>query len=518
MRNISSQEPFMDHLDLTRATLDDCRHAMDAGTLTSLDLVRHALQRIEAVDRSGPTLRSVIETNPDAETIAAELDRERREHGPRSPLHGMPILLKDNINTADGMGTTAGSLALEGSKPRQDATIAARLRAAGAVLLGKSNMSEWANFRSTRSTSGWSGRGGQARNPYVLDRSPCGSSSGSPAATAAGIVAISIGTETDGSILCPANACNVVGIKPTVGLTSRAGVVPISASQDTVGPFARSVRDAASVLTVIAGEDDRDEATRRTGRPAPIDYTRGLDPEGLRGARIGIPRAEYFGYSTHADAVAEEAIAVLRAAGAELIDPADLPSAAELRKSDAEMLVLLYEFKAGLNEYLGSLGSDAPIHNLDELIAFNTAHADREMPYFGQELLLMAQEKGDLTEHEYVTARAECERLGRTEGIDAVMDEHRLDALMMPTGSPSFLIDLVNGDAHGGGSSSRPAAIAGYPAITVPAGYALGIPVGITFMGRAWSEESLIRYAYAFEAATHAWRPPEFLPTTPSLT
>jgi amidase len=507
----------MDRINLNTATLDDCRTAMDAGTLTSSDLVRHALERIESVDRSGPTLQSVIEVNPDAEEIAAALDRERAESGPRGPLHGIPVLLKDNIETADRMETTAGSLALVGSHPRADATVADRLRAAGAVIVGKTNLSEWANFRSTHSSSGWSGRGGQTRNPYVLDRTPCGSSSGSPAAVAAGIVAVALGTETDGSILCPANASGVVGIKPTVGLTSRAGVIPISHTQDTVGPFGRTVADAAAVLSAIAFADARDSATSRDGRPTPIDYTRALDPGALRGARIGVPRTKFWGYSTHTDAIGHAAVELVRSLGATIVDPADLPSAAEMDKSEAEFLVLLYEFKADLNAYLRTLGPDAPVHTLEEVIAFNSAHADREMPYFGQELFEMAQAKGGLDEPEYLAALAECERLGRTEGIDAVMREHSLDALLMPTGSPAWPIDLVNGDPHGGGGSSTPAAIAGYPAVTVPAGYAHGVPIGMTFMGRAWSEESLIRFAHAFEVHTNSWRPPQFLPTTPSF-
>lgn len=489
------------------------RQDLEGGTVSSVDLVRHCLDRIDAIDWSGPMIRSVIEVNSEAESIASALDRERRESGPRGPLHGIPILIKDNIDTADSMRTTAGSLALVDARPAEDATVTRRLREAGAVLLGKSNLSEWANFRSSHSTSGWSARGGQCRNPYVLDRSPCGSSSGSAAAVGAGIVPVSLGTETDGSILCPAAACGIVGIKPTVGLTSRAGVIPISQTQDTVGPFARTVADAAMLLSAIVGVDPRDPATEQQPATMGTDWTSGLDPDALRGARIGIPREGMFGYSRHADAVAEAAISLMRERGAVIVDPADFPSASELKDDQSEFQVLLYEFKAGLNAYLAGLGPDAPVRSLEEIIAFNRTHAREEMPYFGQELFEEAQAKGPLTEPEYLQALETDSRLGRTEGINAVMDEHDLDALVMPTGGPTFLIDLVNGDAHGGGGSSGIAAIAGYPAITVPAGYVMGVPLGITFMGRAWSEGTLIRLAHAFEAAAQVWRAPRFMPT-----
>lgn len=501
--------------ELEDVTLAELQARMSDGRLTARRLTEMYLERIEALDRGGPALHSIIETNPDALNIADALDRERGERGPRGPLHGIPILLKDNIDTADRMATTAGSHALVGSRPAQDATVAARLRAAGAVLLGKANMSEWANFRSSHSSSGWSGRGGQALNPYSLERTPCGSSSGSATAVAANLAAASLGTETDGSILCPATINNVVGIKPTVGLTSRAGVVPISHSQDTVGPFGRTVADAVLVLGAIAAPDPRDAASQTGTHPRLTDYTPFLDANGLRGARIGIARETYFGYSEKADAIAEAAIETLRGLGAVIVDPANIPTAKAMHESGTEFDVLLYEFKADLNAYLAGLGPEAPVHSLEEVIAYNAAHADLELPYFGDDLMAKAQAKGPLTEEAYVRALAENHRMARQEGIDAVMDAHALDALVMPTGRPAWKIDLVNGDPSGGGASSQPAALAGYPAISVPAGYASGLPVGITFMGRAYSEPVLIRLAYAFEQATRVRRPPSYRATTP---
>ncbi len=496
------------------ATIAELQAAMAANQLTARRLTEMYLERIAALDRSGPALRSVIETNPDALDIAMALDRERASSGPRGPLHGVPILLKDNIATADRMETTAGSLALVGARPPRDAFVAERLRAAGAVVLGKANLSEWANFRSTHSSSGWSARGGQAVNPYALDRTPCGSSSGSASAVAANLTAASLGTETDGSILCPANVNGVVGIKPTVGLISRAGVVPIAHSQDTVGPFGRSVADAAAVLGAITGIDPRDPTTQASAGKAHRDYTAFLDPHGLRGARIGIAREVYFGYSEKADAVVEAAIETLKALGAVIVDPANIPSAKRMRESEAELTVLLYEFKADLNAYLAALGPDAPVRTMEDVIAFNEAHPTQEMPYFGQELFLQAQAKGPLSDQDYLAALEENRRLARQEGIDAVMDALDLDALLMPTGSPAWKIDLIDGDHHLGGSS-QPAALAGYPAISVPAGHAFGLPVGVTFMGKAFSEPKLIRFAYAFEQATRARRPPRFPPTVP---
>jgi amidase len=491
--------------DVAGFDVSELQQRIDKRELLAEDVVGSLLKRIEAIDRSGPAIRSIIEVNPEAGDIARRLDGEPS----RGPLHGIPILLKDNIDTADDMHTTAGSLALESSRPTSDAFVAKRLREAGAVLLGKANMSEWANFRSTHSSSGWSARGGQALNPYVLDRSPCGSSSGSASAVAAGLAPVSLGTETDGSILCPAAMCGVVGIKPTVGLTSRGGVIPISHTQDTVGPFARTVAGAALVLGAISGIDPGDPATARSAGKSYRDYTQFLDPGGLNGARIGIPRDQYFGYNPKVDAVVETAIDAMRRAGAVIVDPADIATAKQMK--EGEMTVLLYEFKAGLNQYLRGRNGEGP-RSLEEIVAFNVTHSDRELPFFGQELFLQAQEKADLTAPEYLDALAQDTRLAQAEGIDAVMNQHNLDALVMPTTGPAFTIDLVNGD-HFSGGSSTPAAIAGYPAITIPAGDAYGLPVGITFMGRAFSEPVLIRLAYALEQLLQAWRPPRFLPT-----
>ncbi len=498
------------HEEIEEATVAWLGAAMAGGRLTALRITEMYLERIAALNEAGPELRAVIETNPDALAIAEALDRERAASGPRGPLHGIPVLLKDNIDTADQMLTTAGSLALADSRPARDATVAERLRAAGAVLLGKANMSEWANFRASHSSSGWSGRGGQARNPYALDRTPCGSSSGSATAVTANLAAVSLGTETNGSILCPGHINGVVGIKPTVGLTSRAGVIPISHTQDTVGPFGRTVADAAAVLGALTGVDPRDAATEASAGRSFTDYTQFLDAEALRGARIGIARETFFGYSEKTDPIAEAAIAALKACGAEVIDPADLPSARALDESHAELDVLLYEFKADLNAYLAARGPEGAVRSLEDLIAFNEAHTGEELLYFGQDLLVASQAKGPLTDEAYQYALAEIQRLSRAEGIDAVMERHQLDALFMPTGGPAWLIDWVNGDARGGGSSSGPAALAGYPAITVPAGLVSGLPIGVTFMGRAFSEPRLIALAYAFEQATQARVRPSF--------
>jgi amidase len=503
------------HPWLVERTIGELGAALAARELTAHDLARMYLDRIEAIDRRGPRLRSVIETNPAALEIADTLDGDGPAPGARGALHGIPVLVKDNVGTADSMETTAGSLALVGARPRSDAFVAARLRAAGAVLLGKTNLSEWANFRSVRSSGGWSGRGGQCLNPYALDVTPSGSSSGSAAAVAANLAAAALGTETDGSILSPAAANGIVGLKPTVGLTSRSGVIPIAHSQDTVGPMARTVADAALLLQVIAGHDPRD--------PGPVfprgdgqQYVNSLDADGLRGARIGIPREVYWGYSPPADKVAEEAIAVMRELGAQVVDPAQIPTARDLASGwppsdDAALSVLLYEFKADISAYLSGLESPAGIASLADLIAFNEQHAEQEMPFFGQELFVMAEAKGLLTEPDYLAALERNRRLSRQEGIDAVLDEHGLDALMMPTASPPTKIDLVNGSRTMGGSS-RPAALAGYPAITVPAGFAFGLPVGVTFMTRAFGESTLLKFAYAFEHASKARRPPTFAP------
>lgn len=453
------------------------------------------------------------EINPDARAIAKALDEERKTRGPRGPLHGIPVVLKDNIATADSMETTAGALALVGARPREDSTIARKLREAGAVILGKASMTEWANFKSTPSSSGWSARNGQAKNPYALDRTPCGSSSGSAIAVAANLVAVAIGTETDGSIVCPAGANGVVGIKPTVGLTSRAGVIPISATQDTVGPFGRTVADAATVLGVLVGADPRDPATQASAGKSRSDYTRVLDPNGLRGARIGVPRGGYFGYSPRADAVANEAIAVLRDLGAVIVDPVTIPHFDRAALTAHERVVFFYEFKAGVNAYLSDLSPGARVKTLEEIIEFNKRNAAENLPFFGQELLERAQATGPLTETEYVEALEQCRRLGVREGFDIAMDEHQLDALVAPTTTPAWKVDLVNGDPIRG-SSAKSAALGGYPLVSVPAGHAMGLPVGITFMGRAWSEPTLIRLAYAFEQATKARRPPQYVAMT----
>lgn len=491
--------------ELEEVTIAQLQDGMKSGRWTARGLAEAYLARIRELD---PKLKAVIETNPDALAIADTLDRERKAGKPRGPLHGVPVLVKDNLDTADRMQTTAGSLALVGSTPARDAFVVQRLRAAGAVLLGKTNLSEWANFRSTHSSSGWSGRGGQCRNPYALDRSPCGSSSGTGAGIAANFAAVGIGTETDGSIVCPSAANSLVGIKPTLGLVSRAGIVPIAHSQDTAGPMTRTVTDAAILLSAIAGVDARDPTTAESRGKAASDYTRFLDPNGLRGARIGVAREKLFGYSAETDRLAGEALGAMKRAGAVLVDPADLAHVGEY--DDAEFSVLLYEFKADLNAYLaGRPGAPA---SLEALIDFNERNRAEEMPYFGQEIFLQAQEKGPLTDRAYLDALEVCRRLARAEGIDKLMDQQRLDAIVAPTGNPAWTIDLVNGD-HFLGGSSTPAAVAGYPSISVPIGYAFGLPVGLSFIGRAWSEPVLIRLAYALEQATKARRAPTLAET-----
>ncbi len=487
------------------ATIAGLQERMDSGELTARSLAKAYLARVELIDRGGPGLRSVIEVNPDALALADALDAERRARGPRGPLHGIPVLVKDNVDTADAMKTTAGSLALLGAEPERDAFVVRRLRGAGAVLLGKTNLSEWANFRSTRSTSGWSARGGQCRNPYALDRNPCGSSSGSAVAVSADLGAVAVGTETDGSIVCPASSNGVVGIKPTLGLVSRAGIVPIAHSQDTAGPLARTVADAATLLEALAGADPRDPATARA--PTALDLVGALDDGRLEGVRIGVAR-NMAGFHDRVDAVLEDALDALRDLGAELVDPADVPHATELEEPELE--VLLFEFKADLEAYLGGLGGEAP-RTLAELIAFNEEHRDDEMPLFGQDLFLKANDRGPLTDPVYVEALATCGRLAREEGIDAVMDEHRLDALIAPSGGPAWVTDPVNGDHYVGGNTT-PAAVAGYPSVSVPAGFAFALPVGVSFIGRAWSEPTLIRIAHAFERVTGHRRPPTFAP------
>ena len=495
--------------ELDEVTVADLQQGLIKGMYDAQSLTRKYLERIKQIDKRGPAINSVIELNPDAESIAAEMDRERKAGRVRGPLHGIPVLIKDNIDTHDRMMTTAGSLALVGSVPSQDSTVAKKLREAGAVIIGKTNLSEWANFRSSHSSSGWSGRGGQTKNPYVLDRNPCGSSSGTGAAIAANFAAVGVGTETDGSVVCPSNANSLVGIKPTLGMVSRAGIIPIAHSQDTAGPMCRTVTDAAILLAALTGIDPRDPITKLSAGKAIKDYSKVLDPNGLRGARIGVQRKSH-GFNDAVDKLMHEAIDVLKRLGTVVIDPADIPTQGKF--DDSEFEVLLYEFKADLNKYLASLGPSAPVKSLKDVIDFNEKNRDRELRYFGQDIMVKAQAKGPLTERKYRMALAKNHRLSRTLGIDAVMNKHRLDAIIAPTGGPPWPTDLVNGDHFTGGYSSA-SAVAGYPHITVPAGYVFGLPVGISFFGRAWSEPKLIRYAYAFEQATKARRVPKFLET-----
>jgi amidase len=491
--------------ELDEATIADLQAGMASGKYTARSIAEKYLGRIEEIDKRGPALASVIEVNPDALAIADGLDKERAQKHVRGPMHGIPVLIKDNIDTADRMQTTAGSLALLGSKPVRDSFVAQRLREAGAVILGKTNLSEWANIRSSHSSSGWSGRGGQTKNPYALDRNPCGSSSGSGAATAANLCAVAVGTETDGSVVCPASANGLVGIKPTVGLVSRAGIIPISHSQDTAGPMARTVRDAAILLGAMEGVDARDSVTAASVGKAAADYTKFLDPNGLKGARIGVAR-KYFGFSDPVDALINEVVAEIKGAGAEVVDPADLPSHGKFGES--EFMVLLYELKADLNAYLAARPG-AP-GSLKEIIDFNNQNKSKEMPYFDQDIFIKAEAKGPLTSKEYTDALEKDLKLSRTEGIDAVMDQFKLDAIMAPTAGPAWFTDWVNGDCSNGGSSNA-AAVAGYPDITVPAGFIFGLPVGVSFFGRAWSEGTLLKIAYGFEQLTKVRRGPEFL-------
>jgi amidase len=500
--------------DLEELSIAELQQRMQSGQETARSIAQKYIARIQEVDRNGPALHSVLELNPDALSIADALDGERNSGRVRGPLHGIPILLKDNIATADKMMTTAGSLALAGIKPPADAFVAARLRDAGAVILGKTNLSEWANFRSTHSSSGWSGRGGQTKNPYALDRNPSGSSSGSGAAVSANLAAAAIGTETDGSIVSPSTINGIVGIKPTLGLVSRTGIVPIAHSQDTAGPMARTVADAAAILAALAGVDAADAATAAFARrQSAADYTRALDRNGLKSARLGVVRKKLFGYSVAADAVAEAAIADMKKQGAVIVDPADIPTLGTF--GDSEFDVLLYEFKADLNTYLAWLGPASPVHSLKDVIAFNEAHKDQEMPFFGQEIMAMAEKKGPLTSPAYRAALAKDHRQARQLGIDLVMTRFKLDALVAPTGAPSWLTDLVNGDSSLANSDapSTVTSVAGYPHITVPAGYVRGLPVGISFFGRAWSEPTLIKLAYAYEQATRHRHPPAFAAT-----
>jgi amidase len=489
--------------ELDEATISDLQSRMKSGELSAYALTRAYLARIDQIDKKGPALNSVIEVNPEALAIADALDKKK---APRGPLHGIPVLIKDNIDTADKMQTTAGSLALVGSRPSQDSGVARKLRDAGAVILGKTNLSEWANIRSSHSTSGWSGRGGLTKNPYALDRNACGSSSGSGAATSANLCMVAVGSETDGSIVCPSSANGIVGIKPTLGLISRAGIIPIAHSQDTPGPMARTLRDAAILLGALAGPDPRDSATADSSAKIQKDYTQFLNPNGLHGARIGVAR-KYFGFNDAVDELMNHLIDEMKAAGAVMVDPADLESHGKF--DDTELLVLMYELKADLNAYLASR-PDAQVQSLADVIAFNEKNKEREMPYFGHDLLLKAQEKGPLTEKEYLAALAANHSLSREHGIDGVMDKFNLDAIMAPTGGPAWVIDFPNGD-HAVGGSSNAAAVAGYPNINVPAGFVFGLPVGISFFGRAWSEPVLLKIAYGFEQLVKARKAPQFL-------
>jgi amidase len=497
--------------ELEEKTIAELQAGMQSGQYSARSLVAQYIARIDALDRQGPVLRHVLETNPEALAIADVLDAERKKGNVRGPLHGIPVLVKDNIDTADRMSTTAGSLALAGSRAARDAFVVERLRAAGAVILGKTNLSEWANFRSTHSCSGWSGRGGQGRNPYALDRTPSGSSSGSAGAVASSYCAVAVGTETDGSVTSPAAACSLVGMKPTVGLVSRSGIIPIAHSQDTAGPMARTVTDAAILLTALAGYDPSDEATNvKAATFTPNDYTQFLDADGLKGARIGVARKEFTGYNRATDAAFEAALSAMKDRGAVLVDPADIATLGQF--GDVEYEVLLYEFKADLETYLRALPAGARVRTLDDLIAFNRAHSAEELPYFGQEIFEQAAKKGPLSSPAYLKALAKCRLLSRTKGLDATFSRHRLDALVAPTQGAPPLTDLVNGDPNSP-SSTSPCAIAGYPAITVPMGYTFGLPLGITFMGLAWREPTLLKLAYAFEQATKVRRAPRFLPT-----
>ena len=506
-----TERPEEESFELAEATIATLRQRLESGQDTAASLVEKYLARIESIDRAGPRINSMIEINPDALAIAQGLDAERRAGQIRGPLHGIPIVIKDNIDTADRMMTTAGSLAMVGAKPLADAPLVNALRTAGVVILAKTNMSEWAHFRSwSHATSGWSGRGGLTLNPYALDRSTSGSSSGTAAAVAGNLAAIGIGTDTDGSIVSPSSCCGLVGIRPTIGLVSREGIIPIAHSMDTAGPMARTVTDAVLLLNVMALAAEHDGAAGLS-RPAPVhDFTAFLVPDGLRSARIGVVREELFGYSASADQIAEDALELLEREGATLVDPANIDTISQL--GDPAMELMQYEFKFGINAYLAGLEPGAPVETLADIIAFNIKNKDRELQFFGQETMVAAAERGPLTSKEYVLALKQCRDLSRLLGIDAIMDKHGLDALVAPSGDPAWVIDLENGDSNKGWSSTT-AAVAGYPHITVPAGYVSGLPVGLSFFGRAWSEPTLIKFAYAFEQATAQRRPPRFLPT-----
>ena len=506
---LSSIIPIKSRLQMKEYNISEMQKLMEGGKITAQQLTKNFLSRIRKLDKNGPKINAIIEINPEALKIAENLDEERKNKKVRSPLHGIPVLIKDNITTADKMMTTAGSLALEGYRSTQDAYIIQRLREAGAVILGKTNLSEWANFRSTRSTSGWSSRGGQTLNPYVLDRNPCGSSSGSAVAVAANLCVGSIGTETDGSIICPSNANSIVGIKPSIGLVSRTGIIPISHNQDTAGPMARTVEDAAIMLTVLVGPDPEDSFSLMNNNEIPADYTKFLDINGLQNARIGVAR-NFFGRNEHVDKIMENAINIMETHGSIILDPIDLTIVNDL--NDPEYLVLLYDFKHDMNEFLPKFVPDEFPQTLSDLIEFNIQKKEKVMPYFGQEIFKLAEKKGPLTSKEYKSALEKCQKLAREEGIDIIIQENQLDAIIAPSGGPAWLIDHINGD-HSTGGSSSPAAVAGYPNITVPAGYVYGLPVGISFFGQNFQEPTLLKLAYAFEQASKARQPPKFLNT-----
>ena len=498
-------------------TIAELQSKFNQNLLTSVELVQAYIDRINSIDRAGPSLNAILEINPDALKDAEKLDQERKEKGPRGNLHGIPILLKDNILTADSMYTTGGSLALKDFHAPKDAFLVTRLRQAGAIILGKANLSEWANFRSTHSSSGWSSCGGQTHNPYILDRTPCGSSAGSGVAVAANLCTVAVGTETDGSILCPSHINSIVGIKPTIGLVSQSGIIPISHSQDTAGPMARTVTDAAILLNFMVGVDpDCDSTssnpaniTSRQPPSPPLNYRKFLDPQGLHGTRIGVVRS-LGGYHADVDRLFTQAIKHMEGAGAVIFDPVDLGIPPEIE--DMEFQLLLYEFKADLNRFFSQHVKSLPVHSLEDLITFNSDHAEKIMPYFGQEIFQMAQEKGDLTSEEYLSAIAKCRSATRENGIDKVLSEYQIEALVAPTANAACPIDLINGD-HFIGSSTAPAAIAGYPSLTVPMGYIHGLPVGISFFGGAYQEGSLIKLAFAYEQLSSVRVPPQYLPT-----
>ena len=503
------EQNFKKDFELDEITIDDLQKAFQSGQYSSRSLSEKYLARVAEIDKAGPRVNAVIELNPDTLQIADALDQERRSKGPRGPLHGIPVLVKDNIDTSDRMNTTAGSLALLGSRGApNDAFVAAQLRKAGAVILGKTNLSEWANIRSSHSTSGWSGRGGLTRNPYALDRNPCGSSSGTGAAVSANLCVAGVGTETDGSVVCPSSANGLAGLKPTVGLVSRSGIVPISHSQDTAGPMARTVRDVAILLGVMAGTDPQDPVTADSQGKVSPDYTKFLDPAGLKGARLGVVR-KYCGFNDAVDQLMDTLVGEMKRAGAEIVDPADIPTIGKFDES--ELTVFYYELKADLAAYLARRGNTS-VKSLKDVIVFNERNRDREMPYFGQDIFLKSEQKGPLNTKEYLDALALNQKLSRAEGIDFIMDKFKLDALVAPTAGPPWLTDLINGDHAAGGSSSA-AAVAGYPNINVTAGYLWGLPVGISFFGRAWSEPTLLKIAYSFEQLTKARQKPRFLPT-----